>query len=264
MDGDVFPNQLDYWGPNGMVFFRNVQLRWMPVQGPTRVWVALEQPGASGDGGVYSDRVELQNIKPRFPLPDLTAQVRSTGDWGHVQLAGLLREIKWDDTLPDQFDLSGSTVGWGLNLSSVINATKNDAIRLEVTYGQGCENYMNDAPGRRRRRRTTSESGEADRGQGAPDARDRRLPRPQLEQVLLDGGRLLADRHRQHERPGGRRLQGRPVRPREPPLDAPPRASWRGSRGSGGTGRTISDGFSSTDWRIQMSVQGQLLVDAGR
>jgi len=27
MDIDVFPNTLEYWGPNGMAFFRNVQLR---------------------------------------------------------------------------------------------------------------------------------------------------------------------------------------------------------------------------------------------
>jgi hypothetical protein len=33
MDPDVFPNTLEYWGPNGMVFFRNVQLRYMPIQG---------------------------------------------------------------------------------------------------------------------------------------------------------------------------------------------------------------------------------------
>jgi len=26
----VFPNSIEYWGPNGMVFFRNVQFRWMP------------------------------------------------------------------------------------------------------------------------------------------------------------------------------------------------------------------------------------------
>jgi hypothetical protein len=146
MDLDVFPNTIDYWGPNGMVFYRNVQLRWMPVQGDTRVWIALEQPGASGDGGQYADRVELQNVKIRTPLPDLTAQVRRTGSWGHVQFAGLLRQIKWDDTLADQYDLSGSATGWGLNLSSVINATKNDALRLQVIYGEGAENYMNDAP----------------------------------------------------------------------------------------------------------------------
>ena len=33
MDPDVFPNSLEYWGPTGMVFFRNVQVRWMPTQG---------------------------------------------------------------------------------------------------------------------------------------------------------------------------------------------------------------------------------------
>ena len=32
MDIDVFPNSVEYWGPNGMVFFRNVQVRWTPWQ----------------------------------------------------------------------------------------------------------------------------------------------------------------------------------------------------------------------------------------
>ena len=35
MDPDVFPNSLEYWGPTGMVFFRNVQVRWMPISGDT-------------------------------------------------------------------------------------------------------------------------------------------------------------------------------------------------------------------------------------
>ena len=59
MDIDVFPNSLEYWGPNGMVFFRNVQLRWMPIQGDTRLTVALERPGASADQGDFADRIEL-------------------------------------------------------------------------------------------------------------------------------------------------------------------------------------------------------------
>src|SRR6516225_5401388 len=63
MDIDVFPNSLEYWGPNGMVFFRNVQVRWMPInKGNHQLWFALERPGASGDQGTL-DRVELQNIQ---------------------------------------------------------------------------------------------------------------------------------------------------------------------------------------------------------
>ncbi|HET9788013.1 MAG TPA: DcaP family trimeric outer membrane transporter, partial [Pyrinomonadaceae bacterium] len=55
MDIDVFPNSLEYWGPNGMVFFRNVQFRWMPLKGRNAVTIAVERPGASGDQGVFQD-----------------------------------------------------------------------------------------------------------------------------------------------------------------------------------------------------------------
>ncbi len=53
MDEDAFPNSFEYWGPNGMVAFRNVQFRWMPIKGASRVTIALERPGASADLGVY-------------------------------------------------------------------------------------------------------------------------------------------------------------------------------------------------------------------
>ena len=58
----------------------------------------------------------------------------------------MLREIKWDDTLDDQFDLSGDATGWGFNLSSNLNAGKNDVLRLQFVFGEGIQNYMNDSP----------------------------------------------------------------------------------------------------------------------
>ena len=146
MDIDVFPNTLEYWGPSGMVFFRNVQLRFMPIQGDTRFTIALERPGASGDGGVYSDRVELAAIQPHFPLPDLSAEYRVGRDWGYVEIAGILRRIEWEDTVVDSLDLSGELTGWGVNLSSNIKLGESNTARLQVVYGEGIENYMNDAP----------------------------------------------------------------------------------------------------------------------
>jgi hypothetical protein len=145
MDADVFPNSLEYWGPAGMVFFRNVQIRWMPIQGDTRLTFALERPGASGDAGKYSDRVELQNVKGHFPYPDLSAEYRMGTGWGYVEVAGILRYIEWNDMLDDQYDLSGSDTGWGVNVSSNVKLGKN-VLRLQVVYGEGIENYMNDAP----------------------------------------------------------------------------------------------------------------------
>ncbi len=143
MDPDVFPNIVEYWGPTGMVLFRNVQVRWMPTPSLT---LAVERPGASGDQGVYADRVELDGIRARFPLPDFSGAYKYSQDWGYLRAAGMLRLIKWDDTLDDQFDLSGDAWGWGLNLSSNLKPSKEDTIRLQFVFGEGIQNYMNDSP----------------------------------------------------------------------------------------------------------------------
>jgi nucleoside-specific outer membrane channel protein Tsx len=129
-----------------MVFFRNVQLRWMPIKGDSNLTLALERPGASGDQGIYADRVELQGIKPRFPLPDFSAAYKWGQKWGYLRAAGMLRRINWDDTTADQFDLSGNATGWGINLSSNLNVGENDVVRLQFVFGEGIQNYMNDSP----------------------------------------------------------------------------------------------------------------------
>jgi hypothetical protein len=146
MDIDVFPNSLEYWGPNGMVFFRNIQFRWMPLKGRNSVTIGIERPGASADQGQFADRIELQGIRPKFDLPDLSGNVRFTRDWGYFQVAGMLRRIKWVDTIDDEFDLDGTEVGAGLNLTSNLKFTENDTGRFAFVFGQGIQNYMNDAP----------------------------------------------------------------------------------------------------------------------
>jgi DcaP outer membrane protein len=146
MDIDVFPNSLEYWGPNGMVFFRNVQFRWMPLKGRNSVTLALERPGASADQGQFADRIELQGIKAKFDLPDFSGNVRFTRDWGYFQAAGMIRRIKWVDLNNDNVDLGGSAVGAGMNLTSNLKFTENDTGRFAFVFGQGIQNYMNDAP----------------------------------------------------------------------------------------------------------------------
>jgi hypothetical protein len=147
MDPDVFPNQLEYWGPNGMVFFRNVQLRFMPInKGNHQLYIALERPGASADLGVIANRIELANVQARFPAPDLSARFRWGGERGHFQIGGIGRYIAWDDLNPVRFNLGGHTWGWGTNLSGNLPIATKDVMKLSITYGHGIENYMNDAP----------------------------------------------------------------------------------------------------------------------
>src|SRR5215510_3842401 len=147
MDIDVFPNNsLEYWGPNGMVFIRQPQFRWMPIQGDSHLWIALEAPGQSADLGLLSDRIAVQNIRARFRYPDLAGQYRHGASWGYLQGAAVVRNVRLDDTLPtDPFDLNQSIMGWGFSASSLLKVSK-DALHLQYTFGNGIENYMNDAP----------------------------------------------------------------------------------------------------------------------
>jgi DcaP outer membrane protein len=146
MDIDVFPNTVEYWGPNGMAFFRNVQVRYMPIQGDTRMTIALERPGASADQGDVAGRIEIQDVRARFPVPDLSAEYRRATKWGYVEVAGIVRYIKWEDQGTDAFDLSGDAVGWGINASSNVKVGEGNVFRLSALYGEGIQNYMNDAP----------------------------------------------------------------------------------------------------------------------
>ena len=147
MDIDVFPNSLEYWGPNGMVFYRNVQFRWMPIRNSgLHLTFAAERPGASADQGIYSGRIELEDIYPKFDMPDFSWQVRMIREWGYLQTAGIFRKISWVDTGTGPYHLSDTVLGWGINTSSNVKLGSSSVARLQVVYGHGIENYMNDAP----------------------------------------------------------------------------------------------------------------------
>jgi hypothetical protein len=145
-DFDGFPNLVEYWGPVGMSLCKNVQIRFIPIQGANRLAFALERPGASADQGIYRDRIELDDVKPRFNIPDLSGEFRMTRKWGYAELAGIVRKIEWIDQGNQPYDLSGKAIGWGFNLSTNIKLGVKDMFIGQAIYGQGIQNYMNDAP----------------------------------------------------------------------------------------------------------------------
>ncbi len=114
MDPDVFPNTMDYWGPTGMIFLRNPQLRWTPIRSDEwTVAVALEAPGSAVDEG------KLRIVAPELSTdgwnsyPDFTFQARRTGGWGHVQVAGILRAVGFEVTEQPGKNSSGHEMGGG-------------------------------------------------------------------------------------------------------------------------------------------------------
>lgn len=145
-DIDCFPNVIEYWGPVGLSLCKNVQFRYIPIQGRNRLAIALERPGGTADEGVYDGRIELDDVKAKFDLPDLSAEFRMTREWGYAELAGLVRQIKWIDAGEQPFDVSGKVIGWGLQLSSNLKLGEKDVLIAQGIVGEGIENYMNDAP----------------------------------------------------------------------------------------------------------------------
>ncbi|MCG8393533.1 MAG: DcaP family trimeric outer membrane transporter [Pseudomonadales bacterium] len=139
MDGDVFPNVIDYWGPSGMVFLRNPQIRWTPVKGDQTIAMAIEAPGSGVDNGLDPNTVGGDN-----EYPDLTAHFRQVGDWGHFQVAGILRQVGYDTPGGPDGSPDDSELGWGINLTSTINLLEKDRLILGVVHGEGISNYMND------------------------------------------------------------------------------------------------------------------------
>jgi hypothetical protein len=157
MDGDVFPNTIEYWGPAGMVFLRNPQIRWTPFQDENwKAAIAIEAPGAGFDQGKVGLEVPELELRSWNSYPDLTGQVRYDDDWGHAQLAAIVRGLGVQGTTPPDAEFPNGReyrareLGWGVSLGSAFNmstltpALEGDQILVQVTYGHGISNYMND------------------------------------------------------------------------------------------------------------------------
>lgn len=147
MDIDVFPNTIDYWGPNGMVFWRNVQIRWTPYRTDTSSFaIGIEEPSNDVDvGEVREFDPELgDNIQSNEEIPNLAAHFRTQGDWGHVQIAGILRSLGYDTKGTPNNQPKGDELGWGVNLSGTVNTWGKDKILWQYVYGHGIASYMND------------------------------------------------------------------------------------------------------------------------
>ena len=162
-----------------------------------RLTLAVERPGASGDAGVVADRIELQNVKGRSPMPDFTGEYRF-GGVARLRRSG--RPARPDEmgrharrrVRPErQRRRAGASTS-----ARTSNWAPARPFGCNWRHGEGIQNYMNDAPVDVGIVRGTSR-GAADRRRADSDHRHGAVRRPQLELQVVDRGRLLAHGHRQ-------------------------------------------------------------------
>jgi len=112
------------------------------VFGPVDALVAVRQPQIRYTHGGWS--VSLENPETTVgtsgsghgnnSIPDFTAAYTHTGDFGHVKLSGLARQLKTDDGLTE--------TGYGLSLSGLFKLGASTDVRYQLTAGDGIGRYI--------------------------------------------------------------------------------------------------------------------------
>jgi hypothetical protein len=145
MNIDTFPNTIDYWGPAGMVFIRNPQIRYTAFSREgMKVQFSLEAPNAAVDTGKVSLAAPNLNVTGRTRYPDAVGKVAWDGKWGQLHVAGILRSVGYETTNTPDNNPSGSKTGGGISVNGFYNLFGRDRIIGHVVFGKGIASYMND------------------------------------------------------------------------------------------------------------------------
>ena len=128
----ALPENLDFVGPaESTIFGRQVMLRY--TNGPWQL--AFENPETTitpyGGGG----RIVADDSR----VPDAVLRYNLTGDWGSFTVAGIARQLRYDNKAAG---ISDSTNSYGISLSGKFVFSNKDDFRWMASTGKGLGRYM--------------------------------------------------------------------------------------------------------------------------
>ncbi|WP_157956519.1 DcaP family trimeric outer membrane transporter [Dyella sp. C11] len=140
-DIDVFPNTLDYEGPNSFNFKYGPQIRFSPVlwktgDGTLTLPLSMEKPNA--------DITAIGNYTPYSRLADFTAGLRyETPDW-HIQWSNLFRDLGMQDS---ETGNAQRTTAFATQLTGSTKVFERDSAQGWFSSGHGYANFLQDISG---------------------------------------------------------------------------------------------------------------------
>jgi hypothetical protein len=140
-DPDVWPDTVDFEGPNSQLSRRHPQVRYqLPLSKEWGMNFSLEQP-ASAPADYFGTAVSGANH-----APDGGLNVRwEKAKVGHVQASSIFRGIGTKSFTAGAQEFDRETVfGWGVNLAGGFTVIDRDSVQAQVTYGEGIGSYGND------------------------------------------------------------------------------------------------------------------------
>jgi len=116
---------------DGTVFVRQAQVRYT-----SGAWAfALENPETTV-GNFRGNGARISSDDNR--LPDFTARWTRRGDWGHLSVAGVLRELRHETTT----GIGDAGAGYGLSITGRRVIGSGDDLRFGLTAGRGISRYV--------------------------------------------------------------------------------------------------------------------------
>jgi DcaP outer membrane protein len=126
---------IDFEGPDGEVFVRQAMIRFThTIDANWTVAVAAENPSPQ-----FAVPGNLAG-SARAAMPDIPGYVRYQRGSGHVQVAGLVRQLRFDSTSDAADDTA--TVGWGLNTTFVLPIRAGYQLLGQFAIGEGTGRYI--------------------------------------------------------------------------------------------------------------------------
>jgi hypothetical protein len=128
------PMTLDYEGPDSEIFVRQAMIRYTATLTNGLEWaVAAEDPDSqlSSVSGVAG--------QGRSEWPDLVARVRWNQQWGHLQFAGIARQLRF---VSNDGTVDEAVSGYGLNVAGSAKAFGTDTVMGHIGFGSGVGRYI--------------------------------------------------------------------------------------------------------------------------
>lgn len=131
MDVSALPESMDFIGnTDGTIFNRQAMLRYT-----TGNWeFAVENPETTLTPFGGGSRI----IADDNAGPDVVARYTHKSNWGHVKVAGLARQLSYDNGT----DIDSTETSYGISLTTKIKVGKQDDLRIAFNTGAGLGRYL--------------------------------------------------------------------------------------------------------------------------
>jgi len=130
MDTGALPESVDFIGStDGTIFNRQTQLRYTAGSWDFAVENSESTITPFGGGG--------RIVADDGAIPDFVVRYTHTADWGYVKVAGLARQLAYDNGA----DIDTTQASYGLSVTSKIGVGAQNDIRISVNSGAGLGRY---------------------------------------------------------------------------------------------------------------------------